>query len=201
MLYFCLAVLALVVALTLGVRRSRSGRLLLASRDNLKAAEAASVPSVWIRLSGFVFAGSIAGLAGGLHMLVNNGARGGSYAPCHVGGRVLPHHHRRTRLGSGRHRGRRARPRTAGRQRHPAPDGVRARRAARAVARALGAGRHRGTGPRRRSSRRWRPATGWTWRVDRSDRAPAPTEPTALRQPHRGPERLRHQRAGPTNGS
>lgn len=81
MLYACLAVLALVVAFTLGVRRSRSGRLLLASRDNLKAAEAASVPSVWIRLSGFVFAGAIAGLAGGLHMLVNNGARGGSYTP------------------------------------------------------------------------------------------------------------------------
>lgn len=81
MLYACLAVLALVISFTLGVRRSRSGRLLLASRDNLKAAEAASVPSVWIRLSGFVFAGAIAGLAGGLHMLVNNGARGGSYAP------------------------------------------------------------------------------------------------------------------------
>ncbi|MCB1270368.1 MAG: ATP-binding cassette domain-containing protein, partial [Microthrixaceae bacterium] len=81
MLYFCIAVLALVVAMTVGVRRSRSGRLLVASRDNLKAAEAASVPSVWIRLSGFVFAGTIAGIAGGLHMLVNNGARGGSYAP------------------------------------------------------------------------------------------------------------------------
>ncbi len=81
MLYACLAMLALVITFTAGVRRSRSGRLLLASRDNLKAAEAASVPSVWIRLSGFIFAGSIAGLAGGLHMLVNNGARGGSYAP------------------------------------------------------------------------------------------------------------------------
>jgi ABC-type branched-subunit amino acid transport system ATPase component/branched-subunit amino acid ABC-type transport system permease component len=81
MLYACLAVLALVISFTLGVRRSRSGRLLLASRDNLKAAEAASVPTVWIRLSGFVFAGAIAGLAGGLHMLVNNGARGGSYTP------------------------------------------------------------------------------------------------------------------------
>ncbi len=81
MLYACLAVLALVISFTVGVRRSRSGRLLLASRDNLKAAEAASVPSVWIRLSAFVFAGALAGLAGGLHMLVNNGARGGSYAP------------------------------------------------------------------------------------------------------------------------
>jgi ABC-type branched-subunit amino acid transport system ATPase component/ABC-type branched-subunit amino acid transport system permease subunit len=81
MLYFCIAMLALAVALTVGVRRSRSGRLILASRDNLKAAEAASVPSTWIRLTAFVFSGTIAGLAGGLHMLVNHGARGGSYAP------------------------------------------------------------------------------------------------------------------------
>ncbi len=81
MLYFTLACLAFVVMLTVGVRRSRSGRLLLASRDNMKAAEAASVPAMWIRLTGFVFSGAIAGLAGGLHMLVNHGARGGSYAP------------------------------------------------------------------------------------------------------------------------
>jgi ABC-type branched-subunit amino acid transport system ATPase component/branched-subunit amino acid ABC-type transport system permease component len=81
MLYFCIAILVFVVALTMGVRRSRSGRLILASRDNLKAAEAASVPSTWIRLTAFVFSGTIAGLAGGLHMLVNHGARGGSYAP------------------------------------------------------------------------------------------------------------------------
>ncbi|MCP4435535.1 MAG: ATP-binding cassette domain-containing protein [Actinomycetia bacterium] len=81
MLYFSLAVLAFAVVLTLGVRKSRSGRLLLASRDNLKAAEAASVHSIWIRLSAFMFAGALAGLAGGLHMLVNNGARAGSYTP------------------------------------------------------------------------------------------------------------------------
>jgi ABC-type branched-subunit amino acid transport system ATPase component/branched-subunit amino acid ABC-type transport system permease component len=81
MLYFCIAVLALAVVLTVGVRRSRSGRLILASRDNLKGAEAASVPSTWIRLTCFVFSGTLAGLAGGLHMLVNHGARGGSYAP------------------------------------------------------------------------------------------------------------------------
>jgi ABC-type branched-subunit amino acid transport system ATPase component/branched-subunit amino acid ABC-type transport system permease component len=81
MLYFCIAVLALVAVLARGVRTSRSGRLLVASRDNLKAAEAASVPTVWLRLSGFVFAGTIAGLAGGLHMLLNEGARAGSYTP------------------------------------------------------------------------------------------------------------------------
>ena len=79
MLWFCLATLALCVALARGVRRSRSGRLMIASRDNRKAAEAASVPSRWSTLSAFVFSGALAGLAGGLHVLLLHGARAGSY--------------------------------------------------------------------------------------------------------------------------
>lgn len=81
MLYLTLAALALCVALARGVRRSRSGRVLIATRDNRKAAEAAAVPSRWVTVSGFVFAGSLAGLAGGLHVLLLNGARAGSYQP------------------------------------------------------------------------------------------------------------------------
>jgi ABC-type branched-subunit amino acid transport system ATPase component/ABC-type branched-subunit amino acid transport system permease subunit len=81
MLALCLAALALSVALARGVRRSRSGRLLVATRDNRKAAEAASVPTRWVVLSGFVFSGALAGLAGGLHVLLLNGARAGSYQP------------------------------------------------------------------------------------------------------------------------
>jgi ABC-type branched-subunit amino acid transport system ATPase component/ABC-type branched-subunit amino acid transport system permease subunit len=81
MLWFCLAVLALGVVLARGVRRSRSGRLLLAARDNPKGAEAVSVSTRWVTLSGFVFSGFLAGLAGGLHVLVLHGARVGSYQP------------------------------------------------------------------------------------------------------------------------
>ncbi|MFZ4518520.1 MAG: ATP-binding cassette domain-containing protein [Microthrixaceae bacterium] len=81
MLWCCLAALALVIALARGVRRSRSGRLLIAARDNRKAAEAAAVPTRWTTLSGFVFSGAIAGLAGGLHVLLLQGARAGSYQP------------------------------------------------------------------------------------------------------------------------
>ena len=79
MLWFCLAMLAVCVALARGVRRSRSGRLLIASRDNRKAAEAASVAGRWATLQGFVFSGALAGLAGGLHVLLLHGAREGSY--------------------------------------------------------------------------------------------------------------------------
>lgn len=81
MLWLCLAVLALSIVLARGVRRSRSGRLLIASRDNAKAAEAASVSTRYATLSGFVFAGTLAGLAGGLHVILLHGARAGSYQP------------------------------------------------------------------------------------------------------------------------
>jgi len=79
MLWFTLATLALCIALARGVRRSRSGRLLIASRDNRKATEAASVSARWSTLQGFIFSGSLAGLAGGLHVLLLHGAREGSY--------------------------------------------------------------------------------------------------------------------------
>jgi len=81
MLWLCLAVLALGIVLARGVRRSRSGRLLIAARDNAKATEAVSVSTRWVTLSGFVFSGFLAGLAGGLHVLVLHGARVGSYQP------------------------------------------------------------------------------------------------------------------------
>ena len=79
MLWFSLALLAVCIALARGVRRSRSGRLLIAARDNRKAAEAASVSSRWATLQGFVLSGAMAGLAGGLHVLLLRGARQGSY--------------------------------------------------------------------------------------------------------------------------
>lgn len=79
--WFALAMLAVVVLVARGVRQGRSGRLLLAGRDNYKAAEAMSVPSRWTALQGFVLSGCIAGLAGGVHVLLNHGARVNSYLP------------------------------------------------------------------------------------------------------------------------
>jgi ABC-type branched-subunit amino acid transport system ATPase component/ABC-type branched-subunit amino acid transport system permease subunit len=81
MLWFCLAALALSVTLAAGVRRSRSGRLMIAARDNAKATESASVSTRRVTLSGFVFSGALCGLAGGLHVLLLHGARVGSYQP------------------------------------------------------------------------------------------------------------------------
>jgi branched-chain amino acid transport system permease protein len=63
------------------VRRARAGRVLVAARDNRRAAEAASVPTTAVILSGFVFSGMLAGIAGGLHVVVLHGVRLGSYQP------------------------------------------------------------------------------------------------------------------------
>ena len=50
-----------------GLRKARAGRVLLANRDNQNAASAMAVPSVRVKLVGFVLSGAIAGIAGALY--------------------------------------------------------------------------------------------------------------------------------------
>ncbi len=66
----CLGVLVLTLLLVKGLRRARSGRALIAVRDNQRVAAAIGVPTVRTRLVGFVVAGVIAGVAGALHATV-----------------------------------------------------------------------------------------------------------------------------------
>jgi ABC-type branched-subunit amino acid transport system ATPase component/ABC-type branched-subunit amino acid transport system permease subunit len=69
--YFtCLGFLVLTILFIQGLRRARSGRVLLATRDNEKAAAAMSVPPIRTKLSSFVLAGAIAGIAGGLYAVL-----------------------------------------------------------------------------------------------------------------------------------
>jgi ABC-type branched-subunit amino acid transport system ATPase component/ABC-type branched-subunit amino acid transport system permease subunit len=70
MYFLCLAFLALTVLFVQGLRRARAGRVLLATRDNEKAAAAMSVPPVRTKLSGFVLAGAVAGVAGALYAVL-----------------------------------------------------------------------------------------------------------------------------------
>jgi len=81
MYFLCLAFLVVFAFLARGVRRARAGRVLIAARDNRRAAEADSVPTTGVILSGFVFSGILAGIAGGLHVIILHGARIGSYQP------------------------------------------------------------------------------------------------------------------------
>jgi len=65
--FLCLGFLALTVLFIQGLRRARSGRTLLGTRDNQKAIAAMAVSPIRVKLGGFVLAGVIAGVAGGLY--------------------------------------------------------------------------------------------------------------------------------------
>jgi branched-chain amino acid transport system permease protein len=77
----CLTFLALSVLASVGVRKARSGRVLVATRDNQRAADAASVPTTSIKLSGFLFSGVIAGMAGALQVMLIRSVGQGTFAP------------------------------------------------------------------------------------------------------------------------
>ncbi len=63
---FTLVVLTLVFAALRGVRHSRTGRAIVALRENELAAQAFSVSPVPVKLTAFTLSGAVAGVAGGL---------------------------------------------------------------------------------------------------------------------------------------
>jgi branched-chain amino acid transport system permease protein len=77
----CLAFLALSVLATRSVRGTRAGRVIIGTRDNQRAADSASVPTTKTKLSAFLVAGTIAGIAGGLHVTILHGLNQGTYSP------------------------------------------------------------------------------------------------------------------------
>jgi ABC-type branched-subunit amino acid transport system permease subunit len=77
----CLAFLALAILAAVGVRKARGGRVVIGTRDNSRAADAAAVPTTNIKLSAFILAGVIAGVAGGLHVMLRQGLGVHSYDP------------------------------------------------------------------------------------------------------------------------
>ncbi len=81
MYYVCLGFLALTILAALGIRRARSGRTLLATRDNYRAAGAAAIPTTNAKLTAFILSGVVAGIAGGLFLLILRGARAGTFQP------------------------------------------------------------------------------------------------------------------------
>src|SRR5256885_16424666 len=66
--YVVLAFLALVIGAIWRLRRSRTGRVLIATRDNSRAAQSYGISPVKAQLTAFAFSGFIAGLAGGLYL-------------------------------------------------------------------------------------------------------------------------------------
>lgn len=79
--YFCLVVLILVVIGARNLRNSRTGRALIAVRDNEPAAQSTSLNVPVLKLVAFAISGAIAGLAGGLYVLLNHGLNTDSFGP------------------------------------------------------------------------------------------------------------------------
>ena len=65
--FLVLGFLLLTILFIQGLRKARAGRVLLATRDNQKAVAAMAVPPVRTKIVGFVLAGVIAGVSGGLY--------------------------------------------------------------------------------------------------------------------------------------
>jgi branched-chain amino acid transport system permease protein len=68
---YSVAVLALVYLGLLGVRRSRTGRVIIALRENERAAQSFAVPAVRAKLTAFVLSGAVAGVGGALYVHLN----------------------------------------------------------------------------------------------------------------------------------
>ncbi len=81
MFYASLAVLALTLLMVVGWRRSRTGRVLIAIRENEKAAQAYGVNATRTSLAAFAFSGFLAAVAGVLFVHQANGLSADPYLP------------------------------------------------------------------------------------------------------------------------
>ena len=77
--YACLIALALVMAAALSFRHNRSGRVVIAMRDNQRAAASYGMNPVRVRLAAFAISGGMAGLAGTLFAYQQYNVLGDSY--------------------------------------------------------------------------------------------------------------------------
>jgi ABC-type branched-subunit amino acid transport system ATPase component/branched-subunit amino acid ABC-type transport system permease component len=66
--YVCLVFLAFTVASVTKLQRSRTGRMLVANRDNTRAAQSYGISPMRAQLTAFALSGCIAGMAGGLYV-------------------------------------------------------------------------------------------------------------------------------------
>lgn len=79
--FFTLMVFALVVVGVRGIRHSRTGRAILATRDNERAAQSFAIGTTRAKLTAFVTSGAIAGVAGGLLVHLTHSFELATYGP------------------------------------------------------------------------------------------------------------------------
>lgn len=81
MYYLCLVALILVLGAVKSLRGSRTGRALLAARDNEPATQSFGISVTRMKLTAFAISGAIAGLAGGLYVLHQESFRTDAFGP------------------------------------------------------------------------------------------------------------------------
>jgi branched-chain amino acid transport system permease protein len=81
MYYVCLFCLVLVLAFARGLRKSRTGRAIIAVRDNQLAAQSSGMSAVRLQLLAFAISGAIAGFAGSLFVLHQEAFHTGAFNP------------------------------------------------------------------------------------------------------------------------
>jgi branched-chain amino acid transport system permease protein len=79
MYFVCLVAFALAIAAAHGIRRSRTGRALVASRDNPLATQSFGISTIRLHLTAFAASGALAGLAGGIYVLHQHGLHTDSF--------------------------------------------------------------------------------------------------------------------------
>ncbi|MEX2294200.1 MAG: ABC transporter permease [Acidimicrobiales bacterium] len=79
--YFCATTVGVAALVVRAVRRSRAGRAVIGVRDNDRAAASMAIPTTFVKLQTFVLSGCLAGLAGGLYVLVLGGSGQGTFQP------------------------------------------------------------------------------------------------------------------------
>jgi branched-chain amino acid transport system permease protein len=79
--YLCLVAFFLVLLAVRSLRRSRTGRALIATRDNEAAAKTVALNTTRMKLTAFLVSGAIAGFAGALFVVHQRGVNNGSFSP------------------------------------------------------------------------------------------------------------------------
>jgi branched-chain amino acid transport system permease protein len=78
---FSLVVLVLVIVAVRAIRNSRTGRVLVAVRDNEKSAQAYGIDHIRAKLTAFALSGAIAGIAGSLFAVHQHAVSSSAYSP------------------------------------------------------------------------------------------------------------------------
>jgi branched-chain amino acid transport system permease protein len=81
MYYFCLVALVLVLTAVRSLRNAHAGRAIISSNDNRLATQSFAINSTRLQLMAFAVSGAIAGMAGGLYVILEQGFNSGDYNP------------------------------------------------------------------------------------------------------------------------